>query len=52
MNCVLVVETDCCTHNCSKADEKDSSVEEYEVGSSDEEKEEEDMESVSGKTVF
>ena len=52
MNCVLVVETSCCTNNCLKAEIKDSSIEEYEVGSSDEEKEEEDMESVSGKTVF
>ena len=50
MNCVLMVQTDCCTNNCSKADEKDSSVDEYEAGSSESEKEEEDMESVSTKT--
>ena len=48
MNCVLMVQTDCCTNNCSKAEETDSGVDEYEAGSS--ESEEEDMESVSIKT--
>ena len=40
MNCLIVVETDCCTHNCSQAAEQDTTLDEYEVGSSDEESEE------------
>ena len=50
MNCVIVVETDCCTHNCSKAEEdKKNSLEEYEAGSSDDEDEEE-IDKLSTKT--
>ena len=54
MNCVLVVNTSCCTNNCLKAEDKDSTVEEYEAGSSDDEMEEEDedMENVSTKTLL
>ena len=40
MNCGVVIHTECCKSNCLKAYEKDSSIEEYEVGSSDDEKEE------------
>ena len=51
MNCVFVVETSCCTNNCSQADErKDSSVDEYEAGSS--ESEGEDIDSLSTKTII
>ena len=50
MNCVFVVETSCCTNNCSQADEKESSVDEYEAGSS--ESEEEDIDSLSTKTII
>ena len=42
MNCVIVVETDCCTNNCSKAEDRDTSVDEYEAGSSESEEEEEE----------
>ena len=48
MNCVLMIQTDCCTNNCSKAEDEDSSMDEYEVG--DTESEEEDIDSGSIKT--
>ena len=51
MNCVLMVQTDCCTNNCSKAEEKITSVDEYEAGSSDEESEEE-IDTLSTKTMM
>ena len=51
MNCVLMVQTDCCTNNCSKAEEKNTSVDEYEAGSSDEESEEE-IDTLSTKTIM
>ena len=50
MNCVLMVQTDCCTNNCLKADEKDSSVDEYEAGSSESEEEEEETDKASVQT--
>ena len=50
MNCVIVVETDCCKNNCAQAEEKNTSLdEEYEAGSSDEESEE-NIDSLSTKT--
>jgi hypothetical protein len=51
MNCVLRVQTDCCTNNCSKAEEKNTSVDEYEAVSSDEESEEE-IDTLSTKTIM
>ena len=51
MNCHLIVRTECCTHNCSKAEEKNTSVDEYEAGSSDEESEEE-IDTLSTKTIM
>ena len=48
MNCVLMVQTDCCTNNCSKAKDEDSSLDEYEAG--DSESDEEDLASGSIKT--
>ena len=51
MNCVLMVQTDCCTNNCSKAEEKNTSVDEYEAESSDEESEEE-IDTLSTKTMM
>ena len=54
MSCVFLVNTSRCTSNCSKAEDKDSGVEEYEVGNSDDEMEEEetDIENVSAKTLL
>ena len=52
MNCVFVVETECCMHNCSKVTDKEPIFPEYEAGCSESEEEEEDMESMSGKTVL
>ena len=49
MNCVIVVESDCCAHNCSKAEAKESSVEEYEVGES--ESDEGDVDTIITKTT-
>ena len=51
MYCGCVVQTSCCTNNCSKVTEEDSRVEEYEV-SSDSESEEEEMDNVSTKTLI
>ena len=48
MNCVLMVQTDCCTNNCSKAEYGDAPLDEYEVG--DSESDEEDLDSGSIKT--
>ena len=50
MNCVIVVESDCCTNNCSKAEAKEPSVEEYEVGESESDEEEEEIDKLSVKT--
>ena len=49
MNCLIVVETDCCAHNCSQAEEKKTPLDEYEAGSSDEESEG-NIDSLSAKT--
>ena len=51
MNCHLIVHTECCKNNCSKAEEKNTSVDEYEAGSSDEESEEE-IDTLSTKTMM
>lgn len=48
MNCVLTVQTDCCTNSCLKAEDGDPSMEEYEVGET--QSDEKDIDSVSGKT--
>jgi hypothetical protein len=51
MNCHLIVHTECCAHNCLKAEEKNTSVDEYEAVSSDEESEEE-IDTLSTKTMM
>ena len=53
MCCGCVVQTSCCTNNCSKVTEEDSRVEEYEVSSDSDSEEEttiEDIEKSSVKT--
>ena len=42
MNCGVVIHTECCKSNCSQAKEKDSSLDEYEAGSSESDEEEEE----------
>ena len=52
MHCGIVVQTECCKNNCSKAEDKDSRVEEYEVSSdSDSEEEETTMEDIEKSSV-
>ena len=50
MNCVLMVQTDCCTNNCLKAEDGDTSMEEYEVGDTESEEEEEEIDKASVQT--
>ena len=52
MNCDITIHTECCANNCSKATDKDSRVEEYEVSSdSDSEEEETTMEDIEKSSV-
>ena len=50
MNCGVVIRTECCKSNCSQAKDKDSSFEEYEVGDSESDEEEEEIDKASVKT--
>ena len=50
MNCHIIVHTECCAHNCSKAEDENTSLEEYEVGET--ESDEEDIDSHSTKTII
>ena len=50
MNCVIVVESDCCTNNCSKAEAKEPNVEEYDAGESESDEEEVKTDKASVKT--
>ena len=53
MNCVFVVETSCCTNNCSKAEDEKTSLEEFEVGDTEsDEEEEEEIDKASVQTCF
>ena len=51
MNCGVVSRAECCKSNCSQAKVKESSFEEYEVGDSESD-EEEEIDKASVKTWF